>query len=521
MDLIEKLKALQNQLAAGNLKYVIEGCSKILKKTPDNPFVLNLCGLALQRNRQIPVSTKYFIRALELEPNNIAAINNLAGSYKALGKIDLAERFYLKAIDLNPRYVNALNNYGNLKLQLNNFDEATDLFKKALLINKDDITLLFGLASALQGLGNFEETKIILRKILLINPKNTSAHKLMSAILNYKENSKESVDHLREMESLILNEDLNDDQKIDLSFALGKAQEEVGSFDTAFAHISKGNFIKKKKFNYNLDGEKKLFKSIIKNFENVDFDKFKKKSPKKNIIFICGMPRSGTTLVEQIIGSHKDVYGAGELIYLQDTITNNFIEDYKLNKQRIIDQSNSSENIILNEYFDKLKNHKINVNKITDKAPQNFRWIGFIKIFLPNSKIIHCKRDPKDTCLSLFKNSFASSTMNWTYDQSDIANYYKLYDGLMKFWKDNIPNFIYDIEYENLVSNQDDEIKNLINFCDLEWDPSCLNHHKNSKTPIQTVSVSQARKPIYKTSINLNNNYKKHLKEMNDILDTN
>ena len=520
MDLIEKLKILQNHLNVGNLSKVIEGCSKILKKTPDNPFVLNLCGLALQKNGQADASKKYFIRAIDLEPKNIAAINNLANSYKSLGKIELAEKLYLKAIDLNPRYINALNNYGNLKLQLNHFNDAKDLFKKALSINDTEITLLFGLASALQGNGEFDETIEILKKVLKIEKKNASAHKLMSAILNYKEKSKEANDHLEEMKNLIQDKDLNNNQKIDLSFALGKALEEAGHFDLSFNHIHKGNFLKKKKINYNIENEKKFFNNITKTFEDIDFNHFKKQKTNKKIIFICGMPRSGTTLVEQIIASHKKVYGGGELIYLQEAIHKNFIQDLKLNKQKIIDKAGASENDLANNYFEKIKNHNIDAEIITDKAPQNFRWIGLIKIFLPNCKIIHCKRSPKDNCLSLYKNSFASSSMNWSYDQADVANYYKLYDNLMKFWKEKIPDFIYDVDYEKLVSDKEEEIKKMIKFCDLEWDPSCLSHHKNNKTPIQTVSVSQARKPIYKTSVNSNDNFKNHLQEMYKILDT-
>ncbi|MDC6469699.1 sulfotransferase [Candidatus Pelagibacter sp. Uisw_099_02] len=520
MDLIEKIKVLQNHLAVGNLKNVIEGCSKILKKTPNNAFVLNLCGLAFQKNRQIKLSVKYFIGALDQEPNNIAAINNLANSYKALGRIELAEKLYKKAIDLNPGYINALNNYGNLKLQLNDFKEATDLFKKAIVENKNEITLLFGLASALQGLGNFDEATKVLKRILIIDPKKASAHKMISSILNYDPKNEESKIHLEEMKKLILDKSLNDDQKIDLSFALAKAFEEMGSFDSSFQNLTIANFLKKKKFNYNLGNDEKLFNSIIKVFENIDFDRFKKRSENKEIIFICGMPRSGTTLVEQIIASHKEVYGAGELIYLQDVLQKNFIEDFRINKQRLIDQASLPENNVANEYFKKLNDHKFDSKRTTDKAPQNFRWIGFIKIFFPNSKIIHCKRNPKDNCLSLFKNSFASPSMNWSYDQTDVARYYNLYDNLMLFWKKKIPNFIYDVKYEDLVSNHEVEIKKLIKFCNLDWDPSCLNYYKNNKTPIQTVSVNQARKPIYNTSVNSNTNFKKYLQEMYNILDT-
>jgi hypothetical protein len=134
-----------------------------------------------------------------------------------------------------------------------------------------------------------------------------------------------------------------------------------------------------------------------------------------------------------------------------------------------------------------------------------------MKIFFPNSKIIHCNRNAKDNCLSLFKNNFASSHMDWTYDHKDIAEYYNLYYKLMKFWNEKLPNDIYNANYERIVQNKETEIKKLIEFCGLKWDSACLNHHKHIKTPISTVSVVQARKPIYSSSLNSNEKYSKYL----------
>ena len=143
-----------------------------------------------------------------------------------------------------------------------------------------------------------------------------------------------------------------------------------------------------------------------------------------------------------------------------------------------------------------------------------------MKLFFPNCKIIHCSRNPKDNCLSIFKNSFVSSDMDWSHDQKDTGEYYNLYLRIMDFWKKKLPGFIYEAKYEKIVSNPESEIEKLINFCDLDWDPNCINFHKKNKTPIQTVSVSQARKPIYQSSVNSNIGYSKYLQEMYDILDT-
>ena len=226
------------------------------------------------------------------------------------------------------------------------------------------------------------------------------------------------------------------------------------------------------------------------------------------------MPRSGTTLVEQIIAAHNKVYGAGEKPYLYNIIHDEFIFENSLNKQKIIENQFSSLNLINKRYFNLFNLFNITENIITDKTPQNFMWIGFIKIFFPNSKIINCQRLAHDICLSIFKNYFSSPIMNWAYHQEDIAKYYNNYDELLKFWKSKLSKDIYTIEYEKLIQNKNEEIQKLLKFCDLEWDENCLNFYKKNKTPIQTASISQAREEIYTSSLNSNLEYDSYLHEM-------
>ena len=509
MELLEKLETLNNHLMAKNYKKVIDGCNKILKKNPNIPYVLNLCGLALQGSKNTLDSINFFNKAIEFEPENIAAMNNLANSYKALSKFDIAEKLYLKILKINPKYIKAFNNYGNLKQQIGDFNGCIELYLKALEI-KPNVNILLSLASAYQEIGNFKKCKEIANKALTVQPRNTSIHKLISSIIDYKNDN----DHLIVMENLIKDKTLKSEQLVDLSFGLGKAYEDIGNYEKSFENLEKGNKLKKTKNNYKIDNQVKLFESITKTFDDLDLESLKQTSKNKSIIFICGMPRSGTTLIEQIIAAHPQVNGAGELIYLQNLIKKNFIENFKLNKQKIINEASSNNNIIESKYFEFLDFHKFSSKLITDKAPQNFRWIGFMKIFFPNSKIIHCNRNAKDNCLSLFKNNFASSHMDWTYDQKDIAEYYNLYYDLMKFWNKKLPNDIYNANYERIVQNKEIEIKKLIEFCGLKWDSACLNHHKHIKTPISTVSVVQARKPIYSSSLNSNNKYSKYLNNL-------
>ena len=173
---------------------------------------------------------------------------------------------------------------------------------------------------------------------------------------------------------------------------------------------------------------------------------------------------------------------------------------------------------ISKDYLSKISFIKTSKNIILDKSPLNFQWLGFIKILFPNSKIIHCTRNLKDTALSIYKNAFSINSIIWSNNQDDLVKYISLYLDLMKFWKEKLPNFIYDLNYEKLTENKEEEIKKLIKFCELNWEEDCLNFNKKGP-PIKTVSITQARKPIYKTSVNLHEKYKNYLEIFNKIDD--
>ena len=526
MNLVEKIKILNNYLKIKNFNKVIEDGKKILKKSPNNDYLLNLIGMAFQGKSQYLNSINFFEESLKINPGNIAAMNNYANSLKAIGKFEQSKNLYEKILDKDPNYIRAYNNLANLKTSYNDYDGAIDLYIKAITLLKKNknipkihsLELMFSLAVAYQGCNKVKESKETIDEILSLDPSHAGAHKLKSSMFKYSNDNLESIDHLKKME--ILNEDkkLDNNKKIDLFFSLGKAYEDVKNFDKSYYYLNEANKLRYEKHGSNLDNEKKLFEHIIRIFEKINLKECHSEIPSKKIIFICGMPRSGTTLTEQILSSHDDVYGAGELVYLQRVIQKNFYHDSKLDKQKIKQTKDISKNIISSEYLEHFNIYNINQNVITDKAPQNFRWLGFIKLFFPNSKILHCYRNPKDNCLSLFKNSFASAMMNWSNNSRDIANYYNIYEELMSFWKSKIPEFIFDVEYEKLVTNKNNEIKKILKFCELSWDEKCLNHEKNSKTPIKTVSASQARRPIYNSSLNSNINFDKHLDEMFKIL---
>tara|TARA_B100001173_G_scaffold142360_1_gene123572 strand:- start:2228 stop:3772 length:1545 start_codon:yes stop_codon:yes gene_type:complete len=514
MNLIAETQKLQNYLRAKDFKTAIYRCEKLTNKFPTNPFLFNLLGLALHGNGNYLIAIDKFKRASDLDPNFLPAKNNLANSYKAIGNFEKAEFFYKNVLEIKPDYIQALNNYANFKTLIYEYSSAIELYEKALVIKENDLTILFSLANAYHAIGDINKTREIISKILDFDPNHISTHKLLSSINNY---SKDNA-NLDQMKNLSSQNKLSNSQIVDLSFALGKAYEDLKEYESSYLNLKKANLIKEKEYNYKIEEEELLIESIKKSFEDLNLNNDKKIFEKRKAIFICGMPRSGTTLVEQIIASHKDVFGAGELIYLQRIINKYFIYDKKFSKDKLVDEIELSNNNINQDYFKMINYHNFNENNFTDKAPQNFRWIGIIKLFFPNSKIIYCKRNAKDNCLSIYKNFFASDDMKWAFDEENIAHYYNLHLNLMKYWKTKFGKQIYEINYEKLVSNKEEEIKKMIKFCDLDWDPICLNHHKNKKTPIKTVSISQAREPVYKSSVNSNLNYEIHLSKMFGLL---
>ena len=518
MNQIEKLKTkiqkLINQFNHGNYKLVIQEVNILLKKLPNNSFLLNMLGSCYQKFGNFETAKKNFLQVLSVEPKNLAAMNNLANTYKDMLEFNKAEEYYKKIIEINSNYINAITNYANLKFQLDQYDEAIKLYNLALSIDNKLENIHYNIGLTYQSYGNFIQAEDHFKKMLELNPAATIADRLISRFTKYdKDNT-----HLKEMTERVKKTDLNDTSKINLYFALGKAYEDIKDFEKSFSFIKKANDLTNQKFYYNVKEDNQFTEDLQKLFREKNLKESKKDQNNEKIIFILGLPRSGTSLAEQIISSHSLVYGAGELNYLENLIKERFFLNNKLNLNLPLE--NKFDTLVQDvgdKYIDLIKNFKTSKNTITDKAPQNFKWIGFINLIFPNAKIIHCQRNPKDNFLSLYKNFFPEG-LEWTYNEDNLINYYKNYKTMMKFWKKIFPNYIYDLVYEKLINNPEEEIKNLINFCDLNWDDKCLNFYK-TKRSIKTLSVAEARKPIYKSSLSSSLNYEPFLKDSFDKLE--
>ena len=507
----EQVKDIQNLFLKKNYPRIIEETKKAINNYPNISIFYNLLGLALSQIGKLDEAKVILEKGYQINSNDLAIINNLANVKKGLLEFNESENLYKLSISKKKDYFNAYVNYGNLKRELNKFDEAISLYKEALKYNNKLPAIYYSLSMSYQSLGHFKEAENYAIKALELNKRFTRADLLISRSKKYQNNDK----HFNQMKEKINDKDLHSQEKIDLYFALSKAYEDLGKIEDCFNLLKEGNNLKRDNVNFNLKFEESTFEDIKSIFSKINFTKIKEiKSNEKKIIFILGMPRSGTTLVEQIISAHSNVYGSGELPYLTKIINKKFIENKKLLVTKTLEILDNEKFIseISNEYYSYLMNYKISENYITDKAPLNFMWIGFIKILFPNSKIIHCKRNPHDNCVSLYKNVFEGG-INFCYTQTELAKYYKLYLDLMNFWTECLPNDFLNIEYEKIVTNPKHEIKKLVEYCDLNWEENCLNFSKN-KTPIKTASVGQARNSIYSTSLKSSKKYEAFLKEM-------
>jgi len=393
----------------------------------------------------------------------------------------------------------------DLSKNLNFFREKNNLKEviKILLVEKKNnpknLDVLFQLAGAYRSSGNFDAALSNYDEILLYDETYMSAYRMIGTIINHNQNGK----YLEKLKKLIKDNNLSPEQKIDLYFSLGKAYEDLKEKDKSANYYVLANKYKKKITKYNFKIHKEHFDQIYETFKNINFsDKKLNIKNNKKAIFICGLPRTGSTLFENIIASHKEVYSGGELPYLNRLVKKYFANDNKLSKDKILNNLHNKNIDFVNDYFSSLSAHNFLEKNITDKQLDNFRWIGLIKLFFPNSKIILCKRNYKANALSIYKNNISSGYYNWTNDPEDILNYIKYYNKFINFWKKNFPDELFEVEYEELVNKRDIVIKEMIDFCGLDWDENCLLFYKN-KSPIKTASAFQARQPIYDSSVGI------------------
>jgi tetratricopeptide (TPR) repeat protein len=450
------------------------------------------------------------------------------------GRLDEAERGYRLILGAEPQHAQALHLLGMIAAPRGNYAEAADLIGRSLALEPDVAEAHYNLGVALQGLRRTEEAVEAYRRSLQLKPNVAGTHLELSTALQelgFPDEARTAVEralaldpasasawHVRgdlktyapgdpdiaRMEALLASgRGLSGDDRILLEFALGKAWMDVGDAERAFAHLDAANRQKRAGFAYDAQADIAWLAAIAEGLPAQRLGELAGAGDPSDLpVFVVGMPRSGTTLVEQILASHPQIQGAGELLALEDVIGRDWErDDLAETYLRRVDGLTKPDLAALGRaYVERVSPLAAGRPRVVDKAPGNFRLAGLISLMLPNARIIHCRRDPVDTCLSCYTRNF-SGRVRYAFDLGELGRYYRAYEALMAHWRAVLPpeRFI-EVDYEAVVGDLEPQARRMIAFCGLDWDPACLNFHATRRA-VRTISVNQVRRPLYSSSI--------------------
>ena len=470
----------------GDLEAAIENYKQALKIKPDYVQAYNNIGIALKDKGDLEAAIESYKQALKIKPNYAQAYNNMGIALKGKGDLSAAISSYKQALKIKPDYAQAFNNMGNALSEKGDLEVAIQSYKQALKIKPDYAEAYSNMGSALKDKGDLEAAIESYKQALKIKPDYAEVYRNLSNIHRYKEHD----EYFLKMQSLCQSSSVSDEQRCHLNFALSKASEDLNEVGQSFNYLKIGNELRKKILSYDIKKDIELFSQLKKSYPSIALQSVVESSDLKPI-FILGMPRSGTTLVEQIVSSHSEVTGAGELSYVSKFGGPTARGAIKPNAKMILD--------FRQRYIEALKKRSDVRSIVTDKMPQNFLYVGLIFSAFPDAKVIHVNRDPAATCWSNYKHYFIDKGLGYCYDLDDTVTYFGLYTDLMQFWLGHYGDRIYNINYDNLTMNQDDETRKLIEYLELEWENDCLSPQHNKRS-VRTVSQQQVRQKVYQGS---------------------
>ena len=535
----KQLSGLLELFNNGNLEDAEQIAKSITKNFPEHPFAWKVLGIIYKETSRNLEALNICQNVVALSPQDAEAHYNLGVIFKELGNLEDAEACYMRAISLKTDFAEAYNNLGNILKEQGRLDKAEDSYKKAVALKTDFAEAYNNLGITLHELGLLKKAGLYYRKAIKLNTNFAEAYNNLGAILldlgetekaeekfrkaiKYKHEYAEAHRNLSivksynyqdeqylKMQELYSDKNISEEQRCHINFGLANACEDLENFEQAFKHYNEGNKIRKKLLGYNISQDIKIFKQL-----KTSYFKIEQISKKQDIfeerpvpIFIVGMNRSGTTLIEQIISSHSQVMGAGELPFVAQ-----FGETLARGQ---VDINNFSLINFRKKYLIELKNISNFNTFITDKNPHNFYYIGLLNAAFPEAKILHVKRNPAAVCWANYKQYFVSKKIGYCYSLNDIIKYHSLYENLITFWKKNLPNTIYDVDYELITLKQEEETRKLIDYIGLKWEDKCMSPQENTRS-ISTASNIQVRKKIYQGS---SQKWKKYQPFLNGVLD--
>ena len=491
---------------AGRLKLAEESYKKVLKKDKNNIDALRLLGLLAFKTKDYEIAERLFLKVLQLDPSFSLAWDNLAKLYRIQNKLLKSIPAFENLIKLDPRNFEALVSLGTVYIKLSKYHEGIKLYEESLKIKPENPRVYLSLGHALKTIGEREKSEAAYQNAIKYFSLSGEAYWSLANLKTYEFSDKEIIN----MESS-LTKNIHPNEMTQMHFALGKAYESKRQFDKSFKHYAEGNWQQRKQISYNAEDYKISIDELIDFFDkNKNLYNSKAQSNFDDPIFILGLPRSGSTMIEQILSSHSLIEGTQELPNILAISRDiKLIDQKKGYPQNLLGLNQSYFDDLGKKYIDETKWARSSKPFFIDKMPNNFVHIGLIKLILPKAKIIDARRNPMDTCFSCFKQYFAKG-QHFTYDLDDIARYYKDYVRLMDYWKKLFPEEIFTIHYEQVIDNPNDRIRDLLEFCNVKFEDNCINFHK-SKRPVKTASSEQVRQPMYKTGLDYWKNYSNNL----------
>lgn len=460
-----------------------------INKRPDYPEAHHNLGVALAAMVRNEDALTAYNQAITLRPNYANAFNSRGAIFIALNDFESAIQDYIQAQSLMPDDPEVCQNLAAAYADSGNLEAALAQALTATKLAPENVNYLHSAASFQNDLGHYTKAIELLEKVLRIAPSHAPSLGLRVSIGERDA----TADHIARMEKLFASRATDTVDKVHLGFSLAKLYESAGDFSQSFALLTKANDYKFNLLGYDKDHENAQFGKLKQAYSPATIKAFSGAgNPDKTPILIVGLMRSGTSLVEQILASHSNVWGAGELM-----AATHHAEQLGI-ALSLPSPEQASE--FAKAYLADLKMHAGNASRVTDKMPANFHYIGLMKLAFPNIKIINMVRDPRDNCYSIYKNYFDTQAHQYAYNQEHLANFANQYKSLMAHWHALFPGQIYDCKYEALTANQESETRKLLAYCDLEWEPQVLDFHKN-KRAVRTASVNQVRQKIYQTSV--------------------
>lgn len=504
------------------------GYLEALRLDPNQALSAAHLGQILSKQGDHDGALTWLDRAVEIEPRIGAHWERLARLHVVREAFTEAIRCWERVLELNPHRAVAHNQLGQALQREGRFAEAEEQYRLAIRLRPRATVGLLNLAALHKELGELAEAEAVFREALRIKPSHHVPQVRLASLLGRRLPDAD----LAGLEQLLANPELGDGGRARTLFAMAHVFDDRGEHDRAAGCLRQANALnlaltsqgKSKMHVYNPADHERFMDRMVRSFSPDWFTPLAGAgSPTRRPVFVVGMPRSGTTLVEQVLASHRRVHGAGELCYVRqsfDAIPAEMGSAGRVHPFDCLAQVDlATIRRLADRHDDRLRSlAPAQVDRVVDKMPENYIFLGLIAAMFPHATIIHCRRDQRDVALSCWQTDF--NAVPWANDPGHIAHRIGLYDQAMKHWRTVLPVSMYEVDYENLVTDFEGSAQSLVNACGLDWDPACLEFHQTRRS-VRTASATQVRQPIYKSSVSRWKNYALALSDLFDAIPPN